>query len=80
MDDKKLGDLLHALHSEVAKGLLEKIKSGQATSADFNAAINLLKHDKVYALPENSDVQDELLMAIQNEFEEEFYTSDSHTN
>jgi|LZQN01.1.fsa_nt_gb hypothetical protein len=45
MDDLKT--LLEKLHYSAAKHLLEKIDDGTATSADFTAAIQLLKHNGI---------------------------------
>lgn len=42
-----LQELLAKLHNEVASKLLAKIKTGDATAADFTAAINLLRHNGI---------------------------------
>lgn len=40
-------DILFSLHEEVAKGLLKKIKSGEATPADYSAATKFLKDNGI---------------------------------
>lgn len=42
-------ELLGELHLAVTKDLLAKVKSGEATAADLNAAIKLLKDNKIEA-------------------------------
>lgn len=44
-------DLLKKLHCKVAKSLLDKIESGEATAADYQAAIKFLKDNGIEALP-----------------------------
>lgn len=48
---KATNAVLEELHEQVAKDLLAKIKSGEATSAELNAAINFLKNNGIEALP-----------------------------
>ena len=45
-------DLLGQLHVAVAEGLLKRITSGEATAADFGAAITMLKNNSITAQPE----------------------------
>ena len=71
-DEHKLQETLEQLHNAVAENLLEKIKSGKAVAADLQAAIALLKHNKIYLLPENSEMSDALAQEIQKAFEQEF--------
>jgi hypothetical protein len=73
MDNASLNKLLQQLHTEVAKDLLNKVKSGHATASDLNAAITLLKHNKVYALPDNSDLADDFLMELREDLKQEFH-------
>lgn len=47
MKPSDLKALLEKLHEASAKNLLAKIESGEATAADFTAAINLLKHNDI---------------------------------
>ena len=47
-------ELLQTLHDKVAKGLLDKIQSGEATAADYNAAIKFLKDNGIEAIPEHN--------------------------
>jgi hypothetical protein len=44
-------DVLGDLHIEVAKQLAVRIKSGQATAAEFTAAINFLRANDIKAIP-----------------------------
>jgi hypothetical protein len=44
-------ELMAMLHAEVANGLLERIKSGEATAAEYQAAIKFLKDNGIEALP-----------------------------
>jgi hypothetical protein len=44
--------ILNALHNEVAKALLERIKSGEAKAADIAAAVKFLADNAVKALPD----------------------------
>ena len=71
-DEYKLQEILEQLHNAVAENLLEKIKSGKAVAADLQAAIALLKHNKIYLLPEKSEMSDALAQEIQKAFEQEF--------
>lgn len=51
-------EVLQELHSTVAKKLLERIQSGEATAADFGAAIKFLKDNGIDSVPEaNKDLQ-----------------------
>jgi hypothetical protein len=44
-------DIMEALHTSVATSLLERIQSGEATAAEFSAAIKFLKDNGIEALP-----------------------------
>lgn len=46
-----MSDDLKILHSEVAKELLERIKSGNAKPADLAVAVKFLKDNEITALP-----------------------------
>jgi hypothetical protein len=48
-------ELLEALHNTVATELLSRIKSGEATAAEFSAAIKFLKDNGIecIATPDN---------------------------
>jgi predicted nucleic acid-binding protein len=48
---RALPELLDSLHSEVAKALLKKVQSGEATAADLNAAAKFLKDNGIEAVP-----------------------------
>ena len=45
-------DLLGQLHGLIAEGFIEKFKSGEATSADYNAAIKFLKDNGINCIAE----------------------------
>jgi hypothetical protein len=44
-------DIMEALHTTVATGLLERLQTGEATAAEFSAAIKFLKDNGIEALP-----------------------------
>lgn len=44
-------DLLELLHESVAKDLLARVQSGEASPAELNAAIKFLKDNGIEALP-----------------------------
>jgi len=44
-------DIMEALHNSVASGLLERLQTGEATAAEFSAAIKFLKDNGIEALP-----------------------------
>lgn len=48
---KASNDIMDMLHRKVAEGLLERIQSGDATAAEFSAAIKFLKDNGIEALP-----------------------------
>ncbi|MAD98968.1 MAG: hypothetical protein Unbinned200contig1002_19 [Prokaryotic dsDNA virus sp.] len=48
---KATEELLDQLHGLVAKDLIDKIKSGEATAQDLGAAIRFLKENNVQADP-----------------------------
>lgn len=48
---KASNDMMDMLHRKVAEGLLERIQSGDATAAEFSAAIKFLKDNGIEALP-----------------------------
>lgn len=46
-DSRATEDVLALLHGAVAETLLDRIKSGEATAADINAAIKFLKDNGI---------------------------------
>jgi hypothetical protein len=48
-------DLLATLHTAVATTLLEKIKNGEAKSADLGVAVRFLKDNGIEAVPTNDN-------------------------
>lgn len=54
-------EFLHQLHDEVAKDLLRRIKSGEATASDISNAIKLLKDNGIEAEPAKGSAMGDLL-------------------
>ncbi len=48
---KKINDLLAEIHEETAKDLLRRVKSGEASPAELQAAIKFLKDNGIEAVP-----------------------------
>jgi len=67
MDD----EILLTLHSAVAQTLLEKIKSGEAKSADLGVAVRFLKDNGIEAAPVNDNPLARLLESLPFDEEEE---------
>ena len=55
MTQRASEDLLASLHNQVAKELIDRINSGEASTADLNAAIKFLKDNGIEATKEQSD-------------------------
>ena len=51
---KASNDLLEMLHNAVAKDLLDKVESGEATAQELSAAIKFLKDNGIEATRETS--------------------------
>jgi hypothetical protein len=51
---KATNDLLENLHNAVAKDLLDKVQSGEATAQELSAAIKFLKDNGIEATRETS--------------------------
>jgi len=60
---------LGKLHEAVAKQLLDKVQSGEASVAEINAAIKLLKDNNIVSLVETGDTMSKLYHALP-EFDE----------
>ena len=54
-------DILGQLHGLIAQGFIEKFKSGEATSADYNAAIKFLKDNNINCVGQANDTMKELV-------------------
>jgi hypothetical protein len=67
MDD----EILLTLHSAVAQTLLEKIKSGEARSADLGVAVRFLKDNGIEAAPVNDNPLARLLESLPFDEEDE---------
>ena len=59
-------DLLGHLHDAVAKTLLAKVTSGEASPAEINAAIKFLQNNGIEAVVEEGDTMDKLVHALPN--------------
>jgi len=57
-------DLINQLHNELATQLLERIRSGEATAADLQAARGFLKDNNVTALPVANSPTDKLAQEL----------------
>lgn len=66
-DDEILGDL----HVEVAKHLLDRIKTGEATPAEINAAIKFLANNHIEATTVPGDTLDSLAKSLPDFDDEE---------
>ena len=64
MKPRATEELLGKLHDAVAKTLLAKVQSGEATPAEINAAIKFLKDNGIEAIAEKGDVMDKLALAL----------------
>ncbi len=53
-------DVLDQLHELVARELSNKIRTGEATSADMANALRMLKDNDITIIPEDNDSLDEL--------------------
>ena len=56
-----MSDELKQLHNEVAKELLQRIKSGDAKPADLAVAVKFLKDNEITALPVNDNPLHQLM-------------------
>lgn len=61
---KATEELLDQLHGLVAKDLIDKIKSGEATAQDLGAAIRFLKENNVQADPSENKNLGELYETV----------------
>jgi len=57
-------ETLGLLHEAVARDLLAKVESGEATAADLNAAIKFLKDNQIEALRAKGSSLDNLAHAL----------------
>lgn len=57
-------DILAALHDAVAKDLLNKVLSGEATAQELSAAIKFLKDNGIEALPDTDNNIGKLAAAL----------------
>lgn len=68
---KATEDLLEALHVAVAKDLLDKVKSGEATAQELQAAIKFLKDNHIEATVETNPDLGKLAQTALPQFEDE---------
>ena len=66
-------DIMEALHTSVATGLLERIQTGEATAAEFSAAIKFLKDNNIEAIAEQNEGLSALLKALPDFDEDAIY-------
>ena len=64
MKPRATEELLGKRHDAVAKTLLAKVQSGEATPAEINAAIKFLQNNGIEAIVEEGDVMDKLALAL----------------
>jgi hypothetical protein len=71
-------DVLNELHAATAKTLLAKVKSGEATAPELNAAIKFLKDNGIEAERTAGSELDQLSKMVLPEFEdnEDYNASD----
>ena len=67
---EKLEDVFDQLHRKLAKRLLERVESGEATSQELNVARQFLKDNGIDGLPEGDDPLGELAKVLP-QFDEE---------
>lgn len=68
-------DLLGELHLTLAKELLKRVQSGEATPAELNAAIKFLQNNKIEAQIEVGDDYHKLYQALPEFDDEEEYVN-----
>jgi ABC-type Zn uptake system ZnuABC Zn-binding protein ZnuA len=76
MSGRATEQTLSMLHELTAQALIEKIKSGEATSADLNAAIKFLKDNDISCVVTQSDPMKELIDELVDYDETVFMNSD----
>lgn len=64
-------ELLGSLHDAVAKDLLARVKSGEATPAELNAAIKFLQNNGIEAMCEEDSPVHDLMKSLPIFSEEE---------
>lgn len=64
MNDQEMHKLLAELHLETAKDLLKRVKSGEATPGELNAALKMLKDNGIEAIPTPDSPLGDLKAAI----------------
>lgn len=64
-DNRATVDALADLHRVLAEKLKAKIESGEATAADFNAAIQFLRSNDIKAMPATDTPLEQLGRAVQ---------------
>jgi hypothetical protein len=67
---------LSMLHELTAQALIDRIKSGEATSADLNAAIKFLKDNDISCVVSQNDPMKELIDKLPDYDETVFMNSD----
>jgi hypothetical protein len=68
-------DILGELHEAVATTLLDKIKSGEARSADLGVAVRFLKDNGIEAMPVHNNPLARLLESLPFDEDDEIETN-----
>jgi hypothetical protein len=61
MTQRATEDILGQLHGLIAQGFIDKFKSGEATTADYTAAIKFLKDNNINCVGQANDTMKELV-------------------
>lgn len=64
MKNRASEDLLGKLHDAVARDLLRRVASGEASPAELNAAIKFLQNNGIEAVIEEGDAMSQLAVAL----------------
>lgn len=64
-------DMLGDLHVAIAQELLNRIRNGEATASDIQAAIKFLQNNNITATPEQNPALDQIRDAVLPNFDEE---------
>lgn len=67
----KINDILEELHVATASDLLKRVKSGEASPAELNAALKMLKDNGIEALPTPENPLGELAANIPDFLDQE---------
>jgi len=68
-------ELLGDLHSAIAADLLQRVQSGEATSAELSTAIRFLKDNNIEAIASENEGLTALMKALPDFDTEEYYSN-----